>query len=259
MKKSLFAFFTACFLVACSDNSTVSESKEIQSQPSEQTTYRVYGEQNYVPFIMHTTATQISGFEYDLLQAIAKKQNFQLTFTAHTWDDLFATLERGDADILGSALTITPERQKSMDFTQSYLETEPVLLTKNKQIRYFGDMIGRSVTVQKGTIHQQLVEQVQKGNGELFRTETMWLAVNDVLRNQADATLGDSAVLNYYVKQYPNENLMIIKDMNATKEQLGFAVKKGNQALLNELNQGLAKIKTDGTYEQIYQKWFGKQ
>ena len=58
--------------------------------------------------------------------------------------------------------------------------------------------------------------------------------------------------------KYPNEKFRIIKDPSIATEQLAWGVKKGNTELLNKLNNGLAQLKADGTYNKIHEKWFGK-
>ncbi|QMT30781.1 substrate-binding periplasmic protein [Alysiella filiformis] len=259
MKKSWFAILTACFLMACGESAPQQSTAAASSPSDNKPVYRVYSEQNYVPFIMHAMGQEPSGFEYDLLQAIGAKQGVKFTYTAHVWEDLFASLNRNDSDIISAGLTVTEERKKDMDFTDPHLESSPVILTKNKQIQSFADIAGKKVSIQSGTTHQQLVEQFQKGNGNIIKRDTAWLIVNEVMKNETDAAMLDSAVAQYYVKQYPNENLIVVADKSIAKEPLAFALKKGNQALKEQLNQGLAKIKADGTYDKIQQKWFGKQ
>lgn len=265
MKKCLLLLSSWVLLAACSGGENAADSggsgsaEAAKPAPAASSqSYRVFSEQNYVPFIMHDGNNKVSGFEYDLLNAIAQKQGFKLTFTAHTWEDLFPTLARGEADIITSGLTITEERQKNMDFTDSHLETETTLLTKNEKIHQFADMMGKRIGIQNGTIQTQLAEQYQKGNGEIEKYDTPWLTVNAVLKNEVDATLGDLAVMNYYVKQYPDQKIRVVRDPKAQKEQLAFAVKKDNAELKNKLNQGLKQIKDDGTYQKIHDKWFGK-
>lgn len=258
-------------LAACSGESSSGGSSANVAQPQAKAsqapspmnnatgkTYRVFSEHSYIPFIMHDNQGGVSGFEYELLKEIAQREQLNLTFTPHTWEDLFATLTRNEADIVVSGLTITEERKQSMDFTDSHLETESVLLTKNPQILSFKDMAGKNITLQSGTTQKELVQKFQKGVGEIQSYNTTWLTVNDILINRADAAMGDSSVMNYYLKQYPKYALRIVADVNTPKEQLAFAIQKGNEELKGQLNLGLKKIKADGTYQKIHDKWFGK-
>lgn len=265
MKKSLLLLTSWVLLAACSGGENAADSggsgsaEAAKPAPAASSqSYRVFSEASYVPFIMHDGNNKVSGFEYDLLNAIAQKQGFTLTFTAHTWEDLFPTLARGESDILTSGISITEERQKIMDFTDSHLETETALLTKNEKIQQFADMAGKKISIQTGTTQDKLAEQHQRGNGSIEKEETTWRTIQAVLKNEADASLGDLAVMNYYVKQYPDQKIRVVRDPKAQKEQLAFAVKKDNVELKNKLNQGLKQIKDDGTYQKIHDKWFGK-
>lgn len=75
-------------------------------------------------------------------------------------------------------------------------------------------------------------------------------------QGEVDGTLGDSRVLEYFSKQYPNIQTRKIS-LGEQKRELAFAVQKGDRALLNQINQGLAKVKANGTYQQLVNKWFG--
>lgn len=245
-------------LVACSETANNTSSSTASSvDNSTEKVYRVFSEQNYIPFIMHDGGRKVSGFEYDVLMAIADKQGIKIEFVAHTWDDLFNSLKRGDSDILAAGLTITNERKKEMDFTDPHLETETVVLIKNSNIKTMNDLKGKSVTVQSGTLQDEIALSYGVNPDKLKATSTSWLAIKDVMLGNSEVTLGDKVVMEYYQHQYPKEQFSIIKNPNATKEQLGFAIQKNNQELRHNLNVGLAKIKEDGTYQSIHKKWFG--
>lgn len=258
MRQYLLILATSLFMLnACNNETTAPQTTETTPPAaSNQPTYRVYGEQNYLPFILQTSATDVSGFEYDVLMEIAKRQGFHLTFTPYTWEGLFDTLEKGQADIVSSGITITDERKQKMLFTDPHFETETVLLThKDKpDMKKFTDMKGKKIAVQKNTLQGNIVEQY---GGTPIALETSWLAVKHTMTKQSDASLGDYGLFKYLSKNYEAEGLVVVQDPSSTKEQLGFGVKKDNTALQAKLNQGLQQIKTDGTYERIYQKWFG--
>lgn len=222
-------------------------------------TYRVFTEQSYPPFIMHG-GHQVSGFEYDLLDAIAKNQGFELHYTAHLWAGLFDALQEDRADILSAGITITETRKAKMLFSNPYFETETVLLvSKDAPIKTFNDLMGKKVAVKKGTSQDQIVHQYQKGHGQAIYVGTTWLAIREIIKNNADAALGDWGVMRYYVKKHGDEyGIHVVRHTNAEKEQLGFAIQKNNVELQKKINDGLAQLKKDGTYQQIYQKWFGE-
>lgn len=248
-------------LSACQENtnsntsaSTVSNTKTSETQKA---VYQVYSEQNYIPFIMHDGKGTVTGFEHDLLQAIAEKENIEFKFVAHTWEDLFNVLQNKKADVITSGITITEERKQTMDFIEPHLETETVILTKDNAIQSFNDMKGKKVSVQEGTLQGSIAEKHQHGQGEILLDKTNWSSIKRLLNKEADIVLGDKVVMNYYQAQYANEKFIVVKNKSSEKELLAFAVHKDNIDLKNKLNNGLKKIKEDGTYKTIHNKWFG--
>lgn len=261
MKKSLLFAVSLCLLNAChSGESQIAASSAPAATPASSTEkqahYRVYTEQSYLPFIAHD-GSKVSGFEHDILDEISKRQGFTVSYTPYVWEGLFDTLNSGKADIVSSGITITDERQKIMAFTDPHFETETVLLThkKNADIKKFADIRNKKIAIQKGTLQSRIVEEYQ---GIPVFAETSWLSVKSTIKHDSDATLGDLGLFKYFVKTYESEGLTVIQDPHSPKEQLGFGVKKDNVELQNKLNQGLKQIKADGTYQQIYQKWFGQ-
>ena len=267
MKKNLFfTLITAATLTACTQeqgNTALSKTTPTASSepvtPTNNTVYRVTTERLYEPYItVNKTGTQ-DGFEFELLNAIAAKQGFELTFDAKPWSVLFDYVKTGQTDIISSGITITPERQQEIDFSNPYFESTTVLLVSNQdsKIQNFADAKGQKIAVKKDTLQDKLA-QTANFIPVYPSDNTTWLTVKSTMSNQSIATLGDLGAMNYYVTKYPNEKFRIIKDPSIATEQLAWGVKKGNTELLNKLNNGLAQLKDDGTYNKIHEKWFGK-
>lgn len=258
MKTSILFLSTCLLMSACGKTEVADNNSSIASAPqaSHQPVYRVLTEQSYPPFIMHSGIDQIEGFEYDLLTEIAKRQGFQVEFAPYTWNGLFDTLNTGKSDIVSSGITITEERKQKMSFSDPYFETETVLLLDKNigSIQKFVDMRGKKIAVKAGTFQDNMVKQ---NGGVPTYADSSWLTVKSTIAKQTAATLGDFGVLSYFANKYPEEHLKVVKDPTSEKEQLAFVVKKDNVELQNKLNLGLKQLKTDGTYQQLYQKWFG--
>ncbi|ULJ59427.1 transporter substrate-binding domain-containing protein [Wielerella bovis] len=259
-KTLLTTFSMLAFLVACSDNKTASSNTE-SSTPSvaeaEVKVYRVSSEANYEPFIIRSAEGRQDGFEFELLSAIGEKQGLKFEFNPRPWEVLFSDITEGKADIISSGITITPERQAEIDFTNPHFETSTALLVgkNHPEIKSFADMQGKKIAVQTGTLQDTIAK---KFGGEATSETGTWLSVKATMAGQTAATLGDWGAMSYYASKYPQENLRVIKNEQATVEQLGFGVRKGNEDLLNKLNQGLEQVKADGTYDKLRSKWFGE-
>ncbi|MCG7657972.1 transporter substrate-binding domain-containing protein [Wielerella bovis] len=263
MKKILLSLMVLG-VTACSDNAK-------QAQPSNQTppattenaskpTYRVVSEvSNYAPFIMRDENKKISGFEYDLLNAIAAKQGFTLTFEPHTWEGIFDTLDSNRADIISAGLSITEERQQKWGFSDTYFQTSiAALVPEDSPIKSFADLKARKVGFQKGSLSEKFARQFGVDTSNSQSAKTSWLLWKSVVSNENEAIIDDAGPLKYYEKQYPNEKVRIITDDSLPKFDYGFAVRKNDTELLNKLNAGLAQIKLDGTYDRLYKQYFAK-
>ena len=90
----------------------------------------------------------------------------------------------------------------------------------------------------------------------LIRTDTTFSAVRNVLDGTADAALANSVALEYYAEQNKDKKLVVISDKNIPVGTYVYAVKKGNTQLQNLLDEGLDKVKADGTYDTIYKKYW---
>jgi polar amino acid transport system substrate-binding protein len=73
-----------------------------------------------------------------------------------------------------------------------------------------------------------------------------------------EAVVADNGIVSFYVKNNSDKGFKTIEDASFEKEYYGFPVKKGNKEVLDKINEGLKKIKEDGTYNKIYEQYFGK-
>ncbi|ULJ61350.1 transporter substrate-binding domain-containing protein [Wielerella bovis] len=249
-------------LAACqsetSSDTTASTTTEVDDN---RPTYVVMTELNTIPFIIRDSHEKsgLTGFEYDLLTAIAEQQGFKLRFDVHPWQGLFQNLETGKADILAGAVTYTDERAKIMDFSNPHFEYRYTMLVRkdlNNQTN-FAAFRGMKVALQKGSVSESLAPMfATPDENNIQRTDTIWLATKAVLSGEADAAIGSSAPLSYYAKQYAKDEVKLIQDTSLPAQNYVFAVRKGNTELAQKLNDGLAKVKANGTYDQLYKKYW---
>ncbi|MCG7657971.1 transporter substrate-binding domain-containing protein [Wielerella bovis] len=261
MKKVLLSLMVLG-VTACSDNAKQAESPTTTQTTAESTnklSYRVVSEVSYAPFIMRDENKKISGFEYDLLNAIAAKQGFTLTFEPHTWEGIFDTLDSNRTDIISAGLSITEERKQKWSFSDAYFQTSiAALVPENSPIKSFADLKARKVGFQKGALSEQFAKQFGADLSNSQPSNTSWLRWKSIVSNGNEAIIDDVGPLKYYEKQYPNEKVRIITDDSLPKFDYGFAVRKTDAELLNKLNAGLAQIKQDGTYDRLYQQYFAQ-
>ncbi|WP_037585982.1 basic amino acid ABC transporter substrate-binding protein [Stenoxybacter acetivorans] len=221
--------------------------------------YMVATDATYAPFEFEENG-QVTGFSHDLLSAVAEKAGIKVQFNNTPWEGIFATLGKGDADIISSSVTITDERKQQMDFSDPYFEATQMIVTgdKGSSIKSFADLKGRPVSVQNGTTGDLVVQDLfGKDSTNIKRFESMPLALQELMAGGVDASVGDNGVVQNFVNNNPDVKLNTLVDPSFEKESYGFAVKKDRpDDLLKKLNEGIAAVKADGTYDQIYTKWF---
>lgn len=225
--------------------------------------YVVGSDASYAPFEFQNDKNEIAGFTVDVLNAVAAKGGFKAKFVNTPWEGIFASLGQGDRDILASSITITDERKASMDFSEPYFEARQLIAVAKgvTDVKTFQDLKNKKVAVQTGTTGDEVVQKLLgKTNPNIKRFENMPLALKELETGGVDAAVGDNGVVINYVKNNPQHGISTVEDLQSfAPEFYGFAVNKGNAEVLAKINAGLAAIKADGTYDQIYSKHFGSK
>ncbi len=208
----------------------------------------------WAPFeSVNETTKQIEGFDIDLFNAIAAKENLQIEYTNVAFDPLLAGMAQGSYDAAISSITITPERAAKMSFSNPYFTAGQTITVKlgNTTITGEASLAGKKLGAQLGTTGEVLAKGVS--NATVRSYDEIGLAFQDLLNGQIDAVICDTPIANNYVKK----NATALKTVGAplSTEDYGIAVAKGKTDLLNKINQGLALIKADGTIDRLVTKW----
>lgn len=243
-------------------NPTENPAQAVSAAADSSKVWRVAVEPIYPPYVMpNETKSHFMGYDIDVLNAIAARENTTVVFTPYPWNGLFARLDAGEADIVAGGLSPNEERKASMDFTLPYDETNIVLaVPQDSTIKQFADAKGKHVVYQKDSSDAKIWEKLHGATLQTpHATDSAWLSFRTVMKGadrQADAALGHLAVFAYYLKQYPDANVKLIENPNhASREPMAFAVKKGNQALLDVLNKHLTAMQADGSLKKLHDQW----
>ncbi|MEX0445306.1 arginine ABC transporter substrate-binding protein [Xenorhabdus sp. SGI246] len=229
----------------------------LSATAAEKQTLHFATEATYPPFEFIDENNKIQGFDVDLANAICKKIHVECTFTNQAFDSLIPSLKFRRVDVLMAGIDITPDRQKQVDFTDTYYDNSAIFVTIKGKYSQLTELKGKQVGTQNGTTHQKYLMEQHKALKSV-PYDSYQNAILDLKNGRIDALFGDTAVVNVWLKK--NKELGTIgekvTDKNYFGTGLGIAVRKGNTVLLNKLNQALAEIKQDGTYDTIYKKWF---
>ncbi|RPF27026.1 transporter substrate-binding domain-containing protein [Georgenia muralis] len=213
----------------------------------------------YPPFEVEDTSAPsgYSGFDIDLLQAIADDLGLELAVEDVSFDALQSgtVLAAGQCDLGASAITITEERQANLDFAEPYYDSlQSLLVPADSGIESIEDLEGMTVGVQQGTTGKSYTEENAPEGTEIVEYPSdgeLWPALQ---AGQIDAILQDLPV--NVVHTQDDEGFVIVEEY-ATDESYGFALSKdGNPELLDAINESLAGLREDGTYQEIYDSYF---
>ncbi len=223
----------------------------------------------YAPFeFTDPGSTEAKGFDVDLVKAIAA--TFGVTdvqFKKERFDTIFTSTAQGRFDMAASSITITPEREKTVDFSKPYFEANQSIMVRADDMQGLDALAGKTVTpqeadkalagktiaVQRGTTGAELAAKIPNANVKQFQIVDD--AFNALAAGKADVVLNDYAISAFATTKKPQ--LKMIAKISPS-ESYGFAFKKGNTALVEAFNAGLAKVKADGTYATIYRRWFNE-
>jgi ABC-type amino acid transport substrate-binding protein len=197
--------------------------------------------------------TEFKGFDVELMEAVTESVGREAEFQDTSFDTIFTYLAQGKFDAVASAATITPEREKTVDFTNPYYLSEQAILVKEGgSIDSVEELKGATVGVQKGTTGEEFVNEKAEA-GELRSYPSGPDAVNALNSGTVEAVVIDIPVAE---KAVESTSGLEISAPISTEEEYGFAVAQGNEELLEELNEGLKNVEKNGTYAKIYEKWF---
>jgi len=205
---------------------------------------------------------ELVGFDVDLLEAVVAETDYELSgWKEFEFSSLIPALTNDNIDVVAAAMTITDERDQTIDFTDPYYNADQAILVREDgdfSPSSLDDLSGRPVGAQKGTTGEGVVQDELIDAGKL--SESMYngydsyvLAVEDLINGNIDAIVIDTPVANTFAANRPVEVAFTV----STGERYGFGVREDADDLTQALNEGLQTVMDDGTYRDLTENWFG--
>jgi polar amino acid transport system substrate-binding protein len=195
----------------------------------------------------------ITGFDIEIMNGIAKDLGLKPEYTATGFGTIFRDTANGQFDTAAAASDITAEREQVVDFTDPYYLSSTVLIVpKGSDIQSVDDLSGKVLGVQDGTTQQDYAED-ETDAGDIRGFPEGPNAVEAMATGQVEAILLDKATGVDAVKK--TDGIEIVEEI-PTDVFFGFAVAPDNDALREAMNDALDKLKDDGTINDAYQKYF---
>jgi polar amino acid transport system substrate-binding protein len=208
----------------------------------------------YAPFETVDSSGNYVGLDMELIKMIADEMGMELKLQNIGWDGIIPGLMNGNYDCLISAMTITAERKKQINFSTPYFTIKQAILVKtdNKTVKGTKDLVGKTVTVQNGTTGDLYATKIK--NIKMKRFDTNPQAVQELLNNNADAAIMDDLVALIAIQNNKGKLKFIeIKDID--KELYGIGVKKGNDQLLQKINKAIDTLTKNGKLAALVKKY----
>lgn len=287
MKKQVLALFMAAMmagsLTACGSSvadattaaateaattqaAAAAESKEETTKASEETSKAEESSGDGV-LVMATNAEfppyeyhdggEIVGIDVEVAQAIAEKLGKTLEIEDIAFDSIIPEIESGKADFGAAGMTVSEDRLKNVDFTDTYTTASQVIIVKDdSDIASPDDLKGKYIGVQLGTTGDIYASDYEADGSTIERYNKGFEAVQAMMQDKIDAVVIDVEPAKVFVSQ--NEGIKIL-DEALTVEEYAIAVKKGNTELLEQINGALAELKDSGELQAIIDKYISAE
>ena len=227
----------------------------------------------YRPFEYETTGGELTGFDVDIAQAVFEEQlGVSYEFKPTSFDSIIPSLNNGNFRIIMSAMTINDTRDEKVDFSDPYFTAyQTIIVRADSSISSRADLEGAVVGVQKGTTGANAAEELKSefdGNLELNRYDQIPAAFQALKNGQVSAVINDNTVNAEFADQEDNieciegEGAAVEAGQDAppyltlTVENYGIAFREDDDEFLERVNEALATIKDNGTYDEIYSEYF---
>ncbi|WP_428909017.1 amino acid ABC transporter substrate-binding protein [Niallia sp. Krafla_26] len=240
-------------LVGCSNEDNTKQAGDSKEQ-------LIVGiDDTFAPMGFRDENNEIVGFDIDLARATGEKMGREVVFQPIDWSSKESELSSGRIDLIWNGYTITEERAQKVLLTKPYLANNQVVVTlKDSEIEKLDDLKGKEIGIQaqSSAIDAWNGTPISKEVAGLHEYKTNDLALMDLENNRVEAVVIDEVVMDYKMTKKPDTFKVLGEKL--APEEYAVGVAKGNEELLNELQEAIDAIIADGKAAEISEKWFGE-
>jgi polar amino acid transport system substrate-binding protein len=218
----------------------------------------------YPPFTSPDASGNWQGWEIDFAKAVCEEAELDCVVTPVAWDGIIPALTSNKIDMIVGSMSITPERQQTIDFSDKYYNT-PTIVIGAKDLEFEATPEGlsdKTLGVQVATIHQVYANKHFAPAGATIREyQTQDEANNDLAAGRLDAVQADSIALKAFLKTEAGqacceEKGVVAADVEVLGPGVGIGLRKGDTELKEKLNAAIKEVRANGTYAEISKKYF---
>ncbi|MBW7826196.1 A0A249DKW8 (Amino acid ABC transportersubstrate-binding protein) [Streptococcus thermophilus] len=197
----------------------------------------------------------IAGADIEIAKAIGDELGVKVKFSEMSFDNVLASVQSGKADIAISGISATKERQKIFDFSDTYYDSETVLLVKKdatETYKQISDFSKKSIAVQKGSI-QENIAKANLSDANVVSLAQPGEAINELKSGQVEGVVLEKAIAKGYVDQNSDLTMSDIALKSDSNDAYAVAMPKGSDDLKAKVNKIIAKLKKEGKIDSCVQ------
>lgn len=259
----IFLFFIGLFVLSgCTNERTATES---WPRINEEKKIIVGLDDSFVPMGFRDKDGKLTGFDIELAKAVFDQYGINVEFQPIDWSMKEFELNNGTIDLIWNGYSKTTEREKKVQFTNTYMENDQILITpKSSGITSFAQMKDKILGAQNGSSGYYLFLKQPEILKDIIKDQNPVLyssfneALIDVKSGRIDGVLIDKVYAEYYLNERDElENFNIIKG-DFDGEDFAIGARKIDDTLVKKVNEGIERLIQEGKFKEISEKWFGE-
>ncbi len=220
---------------------------------------KVITDPGFVPFEMRDPATgEMIGFDMDIINEVAERAGFKVELTTMEFAGIIPAVQSGSQEIAIAGITITAERAEIVDFSAPYYDSglQIIVRTDNDSVETIEDLAGLAVATRIGSTSYDFLQEALGNRADITPypgNSDMYMAL---LGHNVDAAFYDAPNVSYFSQTRGEGHTKVVGPLYEG-QQYGIVFHKGSP-WTEPVNEALAEMQEDGTYDTIYERWFGE-
>ncbi|MDN3522859.1 transporter substrate-binding domain-containing protein [Halomonas ramblicola] len=226
---------------------------------AQEPTVNVVTDPSFVPFEMMDADTgEMIGFDMDMINEIAERAGFEVNLTTMEFNGIIPAVQTGSQEIAIAGITITEERAEIVDYSDPYYDSGLRIMVRadNDEVETLEDLEGMTIATKIGSTSYDFLQETFGEDTEITPypgTSDMYMAL---LGRNVDAAFYDAPNVSYFAQTRGEGRTKVVGPLYEG-QQYGIVFHQGSE-WVEPVNQALAEMREDGTYDEIYEKWFGE-
>lgn len=213
----------------------------------------------YPPFSMINDKNEVVGFDVAIGKGIAERLGVKPVIVTTAWDGIIAGLLAGKFDTIVGSMSITPQREKAVDFVGPYYHAgRAVFVAKDSKVQSLDDLKGKTIGVTLGETHEKWARQQTDMDWEIKTYKGLPELLLELENGRIDAMIIDSVPGEVAIeKEKKPIRELDTPDIEGSNVAVGIAIRKDSPELKAAMQKALDDMMSDGTYKKIAQEWVG--